>query len=139
MPNISHDLRERLTNAARTAARQAYVKYSGFRVGAAVLTSSGKILTGANVENASYSLSLCAERVALARARVECEHDDEIVAIAIACIDVPSNGPLNLRVPCGACRQWIDELAPNCEIFLDGTGLSFRISDFLPNAFKFGD
>jgi len=127
---------KRLLDAARSAARQAYAPYSNFRVGAAVLGSDGAIYKGANIENASLGLGTCAERVALATTIVGGERN--LVAIAIACVDAPEDSPLAQRMPCGACRQWIQELAPDAEIFILGENRSFRINDLLPMAFSLG-
>lgn len=137
-PNTSVDLnvRQQLVDTARLAAQAAYAPYSKFRVGAAVLGSSGKIYRGANVENACYGLGTCAERVALAVARVAGESD--LTAIAIACIDASADGPVQGKLPCGACRQWIQELAPNARIFIAGRTESFSVEDLLPFAFKLG-
>ena len=92
--------------AARGARERAYAPYSGIRVGAAVLAADGRVFLGANVENASWALTICAERVALAAAVVAGATD--IVALAVA-----ADGP---APPCGACRQVIAELAPRAEI-----------------------
>ena len=123
-----------LVRQAREAAQSAYAPYSGFRVGAVVLAASGAIYRGANVENASYGLGICAERVALAAARVAGE--TELTAIAVACVDAPADGPAAGRLPCGACRQWIAELAPQARIFIAGVEDSFGIDELLPNAFQ---
>ena len=89
---------------AREAAGGAYVPYSHFPVGAALLTASGDLFTGANVENASYGLTVCAERTAAFAAALAGHR--EIVAIAVA-------APKALRAsPCGACRQVLNEFAP---------------------------
>jgi len=125
---------QRLLDEARLVARQAYAPYSNFRVGAAVLGSNGNIYSGVNVENASFGLGTCAERVALASAIADGERN--FVAIAIACVDAPTGSPLAQRMPCGACRQWIQELAPKAEIFILGENRSFRITDLLPVAFS---
>lgn len=124
---------DKLLNLARQAAENAYAPYSNFRVGAAVETEKG-IFTGANIENASFGLSTCAERVAIANAVAAGAHD--ISAIAVACVDAPAQAPLRARTPCGACRQWIAELAPEAEIVLLGSSRIWRSSDFLPNAFS---
>lgn len=133
--SLSEAMREYLVEEARLAAVQAHVPYSRFRVGAAVLGVSGSIYRGANIENASYSLGTCAERVALATARVAGEK--ELTAIAIACVDAVPDSPLEERIPCGACRQWIQELAPNAEIIIDREEGRFRIDELLPHPFKF--
>jgi cytidine deaminase len=103
-------------------------------VGAAVLAASGSIYRGANIENASYGLGTCAERVALAAAKVAGEQ--QIVAIAIACADAAPESPLEQKLPCGACRQWLQELAPDAEIFVSGEKGSFRLADLLPHPFR---
>ena len=100
--------RRRLVNAARRAARNAYAPYSKFRVGAAVLTGAGRIFTGANVENASYGLSNCAERTAVFAAVAA--GDRWIVAVAVY---TPTRRP---TPPCGACRQVIGEFGPRAAI-----------------------
>jgi cytidine deaminase len=125
---------KKLLDEARAAALCAYAPYSKFRVGAAVLGSNGRIYKGVNVENASLGLGTCAERVALASAIADGE--STIVAMAVACVDAPAGSPLAQRMPCGACRQWIQELAPEAEIFILGENRSFRIHDLLPVAFS---
>ncbi len=93
-----------LMGKAREAAAAAYVPYSRFPVGAALQTASGDVFTGANVENASYGLTVCAERTAVFAAALAGHR--EIVAIAVA-------APRALRAsPCGACRQVLNEFAP---------------------------
>lgn len=125
---------QRLLEEARLAAGHAYAPYSKFRVGAAVLGGNGKIYTGVNVENASLGLGTCAERVALASAIADGERT--IVALAVACVDTPADSPPAQRMPCGACLQWIQELAPKAEIFILGEKRSLRIHDLLPMAFS---
>jgi len=126
----------RLVERARTAALRAYAPYSRFRVGAA-LVAGGDVYTGANVENASTGLSTCAERVALANARMHT--DAEIQGIAVACIDARADDSgttqRNLCMPCGACRQWLAELAPGAWVAVDGQGV-FTLQDLLPSPFR---
>jgi len=131
MPNIDVD---DLVIAAREARQRAYAPYSGYAVGAAVLTSSGRIYTGCNVENASYGLTVCAERVAVWTAAAAGER--EIVAVAVA----TGNG----ATPCGACRQVLAEFRPRTEpgaqdmmvIVADmKTHRVLSLADLLPNAF----
>lgn len=125
-----------LLREAQSAALAAYAPYSKFRVGAAALGGSGAMYRGANIENASYGLGTCAERVALASAVVGGE--EHILAVAIACVDAPPGAPLEQRAPCGACRQWLRELAPDAEIFILGEGRAFRTEELLPMAFSLG-
>ncbi|MDE5736746.1 MAG: cytidine deaminase [Oscillospiraceae bacterium] len=92
-----------LLKKAREAQQYAYCKYSEFPVGAALLTESGEIYTGCNIENASYSLGICAERVAFAKAISDGHHKFKAIAI-IGGIHTEKNCP-----PCGACRQFMAE------------------------------
>ena len=125
--------RRHLIAAAMEARRHAYAPYSRYAVGAAVLTASGKIYTGANVENAVYPLGLCAERVALFKAVSEGER--EFVAIAV----VSANG----GTPCGSCRQALREFGARWEIVVaDEQGrvvLQTTLADLLPFAFSAKD
>lgn len=123
--------RARLLAAARAAARRSHSPYSRFRVGAAVMTAGG-IFTGTNVENASYPLSLCAERSALAAAVAG--GGGVITAIAVSCIDA-TRQERGERMPCGACRQWFVELAPDAAIIVDGIDGAFSVEDLLPAPF----
>jgi cytidine deaminase len=129
--------RETLLALAREAAQHAYARYSHFRVGAA-LKAGERIFTGVNIEISSYGLTLCAERSALAAALsagVGPQTSHLITHIAVACIDArPEAGPAE-RVPCGACRQWIADLAPDALISIDGIDQDLHISDLLPFAF----
>ena len=117
---------------AAEAATHAYAPYSRFRVGAAVQGERG-IYTGANVENASYGLSLCAERSALAAAIAAGER--RFAAVAVACIDAPADAGTAERTPCGACRQWLVELAPDAELAMLGVDGTMQVRDLLPHAF----
>ncbi|MFB6491537.1 MAG: cytidine deaminase [Thermoproteus sp. AZ2] len=99
-----------LVEKAREALKNAYAPYSRFRVGAAVLTKSGRIYAGANVENASYGLTICAERVAVFKAVSEGDRDIEAVAVV-----VDGEEPV---APCGACRQVIAEFNPEATIIM---------------------
>ncbi len=128
--------RDRLLDAASRAAENAYAPYSNFRVGAAVLGATGAVYRGANTENASFGLSLCAERAALAAARAAGE--ESITAIAVACIDAPPDAPPEQRMPCGACRQWMLELAPEATVFILGVERSFSVTELLPVGFVLG-
>ncbi|MGB9593801.1 MAG: cytidine deaminase [Anaerolineae bacterium] len=121
-----------LVRAALEAREKAYAPYSKYRVGAALLTRSGRVFTGANVENASYGLSVCAERVAAFNAVAEGEREFEAIAVATG------NGVL----PCGACRQVLAEFAPDMRVIVadaDGNTRTYRLSDLLPGRFTRSD
>ena len=121
-----------LIGLARAAAERAYVPYSRFRVGAAVV-ADGVTYTGCNIENASYGLTVCAERIALFTA-VAAGHP-RVQRLAVTCVDAsPELGP-DGRMPCGACRQVMAELMGlDAEVLVDGVG-AFTVSDLLPRAF----
>lgn len=104
------DALQALAEAAIAARKVAYAPYSHFAVGAAVLTASGKIYPGGNIENAAYSLVMCAERVAIYSAYAAGERD--IVAVAVV---TPTDA---VASPCGGCRQVLFELAPRSRIVL---------------------
>lgn len=106
MPDLSPDLQE-LYERASDAARQAYAPYSGFSVGAAIRTEDGSIFTGCNVENASYGLTLCAERVAAGSALAAGHRVFDAVAISVS----GAHG-----APCGACRQFLAEFGPSMTV-----------------------
>jgi len=125
--------REELLALAREAALRAHCPYSHFRVGAAVV-AVGTCYTGVNVEISSYGLTLCAERSALAAAISA--GAGPITQVAVACIDAPAGAPLNQRTPCGACRQWLADLAPAAIVSIDGASQDFSIADLLPYAFE---
>lgn len=127
-----HSLAE-LLRAARSAAKASYSPHSKFRVGAAVL-AGGKVYRGTNIENASYGLTMCAERAAIFSAISD--GNREIAGIAIACIDVKASDPPNLRFPCGACRQVLAEFAtPNTVVLIDGWGES-NVGHLFPLPFR---
>ena len=114
-----------LLEHARRAAAKAYAPYSGLAVGAAVLDRAGRVFDAANVENASYGLSLCAERAALARALAEGVLPGEIEAVAAT------------ASPCGACRQWLVELEVERIVYPWRGSLAVRRpSDLLPDSFQ---
>ena len=121
-----------LLGLAREAAASAYVPYSGFPVGAALIVASGEIFTGANVENASYGLTVCAERTAVFAAALAGHR--EIVAIAVAAPKAPRASP------CGACRQVLNEFSPasgEMRVVLEAEGgfQTTTLSILLPMAF----
>ena len=121
-----------LTRAAGRAAEHAYAPYSAFRVGAAVLTELG-IFAGANVENASYGLSFCAERAALTAAVNAGARQCRAIVIQFG---DPAGAPSNALKPCGACRQWMVELmTPDAIVHIATTGETFTLDTLLPNAF----
>jgi cytidine deaminase len=122
-----------LCQRAESAALAAYAPYSKFRVGAAVLGSKG-IHVGCNIENTSYGLTICAERVALAHAYAAGDRD--LRAIAVACIDGDMSRGIEEFVPCGACRQWMVELAPHMEILIAGKDQSFSVEELMPTPFR---
>ncbi len=116
--------------AALAVRARAYAPYSGFAVGAAVLAADGSLHLGANVENASFGLTVCAERVALYAAIAAGAGPITLVAVA--------GPPATATPPCGACRQVLVELAPLARILFDGgTGIeSTTASALLPVAFE---
>ncbi|MCC6738833.1 MAG: cytidine deaminase [Planctomycetia bacterium] len=117
-----------LLAAARKAAKRAYAPYSKFRVGAALLCADGSIVTGCNVENSSYGLAMCAERVAIGRAVAEGKR--EFVAIAVVALGKRGK---DVR-PCGACRQVMAEFHANLRVVCeDGTT---TLLDLLPEQFR---
>jgi cytidine deaminase len=135
-PTINSNLQAVLLARARAAANQAYVPYSGFPVGAAVLAEDGSIHTGCNVENASFGLTICAERVA-ATAAVSSGHR-QIFAVAVSAPRVPRT------TPCGACRQFLNEFRPGTAhmvIILDDreSGEPVVLEELLPRAFGPGN
>jgi cytidine deaminase len=124
--------RKQLLELSRAAANSAYCPYSKFHVGAAVL-ANGQFYTGSNIENASYGLTICAERSAIFRAIVSGEK--QIDAIAVSCPDADPTAAATYRMPCGACRQVIAEFASSELIVLvDGVG-DFAVGDLLPSPF----
>lgn len=121
-----------LIAAAAKARRQAVAPYSNFKVGAALRTASGQVITGANVESASYGLTCCAERVALFKALT----GGHLRFTAIAVVARTAGGPM----PCGACRQLLAEYAPRARVLVaDSRALrqvrEFAVDELLPAAF----
>lgn len=105
---------ESLVNTARLARENAHAPYSNFRVGAALRTSSGRIFSGCNVENASYGLTMCAERVAIFKALSEGERNFSAIAVV--------TDAEKLTPPCGACRQLIWEFCGDVPVILANLG-----------------
>jgi cytidine deaminase len=121
-----------IVRAAARARQRAVAPYSKFKVGAALLTRSGEIVTGANVESASYGLTCCAERVALFNALTAGKRN----FVAVAVVARAPGGPM----PCGACRQLLAEYAPHAMVWVaDSRALSaikeFSVRELLPAAF----
>ncbi|MGE7201979.1 cytidine deaminase [Bacillus haynesii] len=127
--------KQELIAEALKAREFAYVPYSKFQVGAALLTEEGKVYKGCNIENAAYSLCNCAERTALFKAYSEGEKSFKMLAVAA---DTP--GPVS---PCGACRQVISELcSPNMPVILtnlNGQVKEMTVQELLPGAFSSED
>lgn len=126
---IDAERRAELVRVAGEARRHAYAPYSRYPVGAAVLTGSGRIYAGVNVENAAYPNGICAERAAIFAAVGQGERELRAVAV------VTENG----GTPCGSCRQVISEFGPQARIIMaDGAGrvtLDVALPDLLPHAF----
>jgi cytidine deaminase len=113
-----------LVELARAAAANAYAPYSKFHVGAAALLRDGRVITGVNVENASYPLGVCAERCALARAAAEGVRPGDVEAVGIT------------ASPCGGCRQWLAEFGVDRVVFPhQGELLTRRPDELLPDSF----
>ncbi|MBE0340241.1 cytidine deaminase [Paenibacillus sp. 28ISP30-2] len=128
-------MKDQLIQKALEARKQAYVPYSNFQVGAAVLGSDGTIYHGCNVENASYGLCNCAERTAIFKMVSEgCRKIDAIAIVA------DTEGPVS---PCGACRQVISEFAqPDTKVYLTnlhGNTEEWTVDQLLPGAFRPAD
>lgn len=118
-----------LIKKALEAKEKAYAPYSKFRVGAALLTSTGKIYTGCNIENASYTPTICAERTAIAKAVSEGER--EIIAIAVT-------GDSQWTYPCGVCRQVIREFGKDAIVIVvnsEDEYKEYKLSELLPHSF----
>jgi cytidine deaminase len=123
---------QKLIASAIKGRRGSVAPFSRFQVGAALLTSSGEIITGANVESASYGLTCCAERVALFSALTQGKRDFAAIAVVARMKDGP--------MPCGACRQLLAEYAPNAEVWVADSRApkkirSFTVRELLPGAF----
>ena len=123
-----------LLRVAHAAAQLAHSPYSNVRVGAALLSADGEVFTGCNVENASYGLTLCAERVAVTKAVSSGVTDFRVIAIATSLKD-----PL---MPCGACRQVLYEFAPDLHLItqgMEGPRAEAGLGELLPKAFRPSD
>lgn len=124
--------KEKLMELAKEGREKAYVPYSKFKVGAALLTTEGKVYKGCNIENSGYSMTNCAERTAMFKAVSEGERDFAAIAIV-----ADTEGPCS---PCGACRQVISEFcAPNMPVYLTnmkGDVQETTVKELLPGAFS---
>lgn len=126
------DYRE-LYKKAKQVIQNAYAPYSNFKVGAALLTKSGEVFTGVNIENSSYGATICAERTALAKAVSEGYREFDAIAIAT------STGE---AYPCGICRQFIFEFGEEIKIITGEDEEHIKVSkikDLLPNGFRLKD
>ncbi len=130
---LTNEMREQLIQRAQDAWHRAYAPYSEYAVGAALLTESGKIYDGVNIENAVYPLTICAERVAVFKAVSEVEKDFQAIAV------VTRNG----GTPCGACRQVLAEFGLETVVLIADTEgnlvQELTVADLLPYAFGSGD
>lgn len=131
MTRVEDEMLEALVESARAVRDHAHAPYSRFRVGAAVISESGKIYVGCNVESATYGATLCAERAAIARLIAAGER--RVVTVAVF---VDDDEP---AMPCGICRQWIAEHGPHAEIISATPAKSKRttIEHLLPDPFVF--
>ena len=121
-----------LINAAFAASEKAWAPYSGFKVGAALLCSDGTVYTGCNIENSSFGVTICAERVALSKA-ISDGRRRGFVMLAVAADSE------TYCMPCGLCRQFISEFSSDIEILSargDGRYTSYRLSALLPHPFE---
>lgn len=122
---------EELIKAAEKVRQNAFAEFSGFEVGAALLTKGGSVITGCNVENTSFSLTICAERAAVFKAVSEGETEFEGIVVFSQ-----SSPPAR---PCGACRQVLFQFNPGLEILCvntNGDRDKFMLSDLLPEGFR---
>lgn len=129
MPLLTEALRQRLIAAALDTQKNAYVPYSHYPVGAALLAAEGQVYTGCNVENAAYPATICAERTAVVKAVSEGVRQFEAIVV------ITQNGVL----PCGTCRQVLNEFAPSLIVIAaDTDGVihhEMLLTDLLPNSF----
>lgn len=123
---------QQLYEKAVEAMKYSYSPYSHYKVGAALLTQSGKVFTGCNVENATYGATICGERTAFVKAISEGHQDIKAIAIAGSDDNVPA-------FPCGICRQFIFEFGDDIKIILknkDNQLVTYTISELLPEGFR---
>jgi cytidine deaminase len=130
MKKITND---KLIEAAKSACDRSYAPYSNFRVGAAIAGDDGTIITGCNVENASYGLTICAERAAVFAAVAAGVRAIPRIAVAVA---TPADS-MSALMPCGACLQVLAEfMHPDGKVLIAGNG-EFALRDLLPHSFAF--
>jgi cytidine deaminase len=139
---MNKNTQARLLRAAQAASAKAYAPFSKLKVGAAVLTSKGRIFSGCNIENSSFGLTVCAERVAIFKSVAAGERDIKAVAVFAASPQSPianrRSAMPSLTPPCGACLQVLGEFAENPEIVLSN-GRSTRtycLKELLPLGFR---
>lgn len=118
---------QQLIKSAKKALRNSYSPYSKFRVGAAIATFDGEIITGCNVENVSFGLSICAERVALFKAISEGYQKFEAIAVV--------SNKRECIYPCGACRQVLSEFDPDIKVYVYGDKKTYNLRELLPYSF----
>ncbi len=121
---------DKLIEAAKAVRENAHAPYSNFRVGAALRAKSGRVSTGCNVENATYGLTICAERVAVFKAISEGERGFDAIAVVA--------DTARLTPPCGACRQILWEFCGDIEVIaanLEGKSQTYRLSELFPEPF----
>jgi len=130
--SIAHEQQEQMLAAARAAFKNAHAPYSNFKVGATILTERGTRFSGCNVENASYGLTICAERNAIFAAVAAEGPGMRIKAVAVA---TEQDGPC---APCGACRQVIFEFGPDAMVMFRGKSGTeqMEITKLLPEGFR---
>lgn len=125
---------DRLIEAAREARERAYAPYSRFKVGAAVVAADGTVYTGCNVENRSFGLAICAERVAVAKAVADGQKSFRALAVVTDC-SPPAT-------PCGMCRETLSEFAPDLPVMVANVGgerREHRLRDLHPSPFEWPD
>jgi cytidine deaminase len=129
---LASEQQEQMLSAARAAFKNAHAPYSNFRVGSAILTERGTLYSGCNVENASYGLTICAERNAIFAAVAAEGSSMRITAVAVA---TERDGPC---APCGACRQVIFEFGPSALVLFRGRSGTeqMAITQLLPEGFR---
>lgn len=132
--DLSEDQKSELFKLAKDASKLSYSPYSRFPVGCAILTSEGQIITGCNVENSSFGLTICAERTTICKAISEGKKQFKAIAV-----HAPAGG---LTYPCGACRQFIYEFGPTIWIYVvdqEDKYTKSMIKELLPNGFMLSD